>query len=446
MTNPVQQPVVLGAMNHGDQVELARAIVERLEEEGKVIVCRGTPYRYNAESGTWKLLSTSYLHGVAQDFSGTPVLSRTGGTVPLKLSFSAVEGAVKLISTDLRNVRDDFFDDAPSGLAFQNGFVIIDDSYEEGVTMIEHDPDNRAKWSASADWDPKASGSAWRNFLRAIFPGPDQQDRRACIQEYIGASLLGAASRLQQCLVWIGDGANGKGVLSEITSKLFPSWACVSVSPTYWNEMGAHTVTLEHALLNIVEELPKQKHIESEVFKTIISGDSITCNRKYKSAITFRPKAGHIFSCNDLPEWTDSSHGLWRRLIPIDFERTFRERDKDWKSRSELIASLQADLEGVYSCVVRAGARAALAGKYTVPASSQRLKKEWREDLDYVAQWARTQTEEDWEDVQKLYDSYSKWAKKRKLDAKSLIGFGRQLSRLGWKKRKRKEGNQWKRK
>lgn len=436
--------IAIAPFERGDHVEVARRMIQILRKEGPLIVTDDRLWQYRKDAGVWIEVKLGELRGRIQGFSGAPVIV-TKGTAPLSLTQNGIEGIAKCVIENAALQEPGFFDDAPMGVAFRNCFVSVDPERgtltEEGGTAlvaVDHTPENKARWSAPCDWEPLHPGGTWRSFLRSIFPGTEQAAIRSLIQEYVGAALLGVAARMQTCLIWIGEGANGKGVLSETLSSLFPLGACVSIDPSKW-EKDAHAVAFERALLNVVDELPKRGVIESAKFKEIVAGDLVTCDRKYMSPITFRPRAGHIFSTNELPEWSDPSHGMWRRMVPIEFTRTFKTDDPDWRPRGALTAAIREDLPGIYACVLRAGARVAVTSRYTIPAGSSALKREWRGDLDFVRTWAeggKNGAEKGWKAVGERYKEFAQWCRRMGHKPLSQPAWGRRLSVLGWERKK----------
>lgn len=429
----------------GDHVEVARRMIQVLQSQGPVVVAGQRLYQYDHASGIWQCIERRVLRGLIHRFSGAQVIA-ANGTKPLTLTHNAIEGIAHVVHDAPELQRPGFFEGAPLGLAFENGFAAVTKTNEENpIKLKPHAEENRARWAASCAWDAKAAGGSWRTFLRSTFPGEEQSAIRSLIQEYVGVSLFGITPRLQSALVWIGEGANGKGVLTETIEKLFPPSSVVSVLPSNWQDDN-HAIAFTDALINLVDEMPKEAAVQSARFKAIIAGDLLTCNRKYLDQLTFRPRSGHVFSCNELPEWSDPTHGMWRRLIPIEFNRTFSPKDTDWVPRADLIAALEADLPGIYACVLRAGARVALSSRLTVPAAAKALKKAWRGDLDSVARWIQEGLGPDfaeWTKASDLHDKYGKWCRRKQLKPVSLVAFGRRLSAIGWNKRRRGDGTLW---
>jgi putative DNA primase/helicase len=69
---------------------------------------------------------------------------------------------------------------------------------------------------------------------------------------------------------------------------------------------------------------------ELEVFKKVVTADSMYTDVKGKAGINFVPMSTLVFSMNDFPRLQDSTEGVMRRLAPVPFRRTFTPDDDDY--------------------------------------------------------------------------------------------------------------------
>jgi putative DNA primase/helicase len=99
-------------------------------------------------------------------------------------------------------------------------------------------------------------------------------------------------------------------------------------------------VSLKDKLVNLCGEIRTSKLIDSETIKLLTGDDPITVDIKYKSAITFKPIAKHIFSTNELPKFRDKTQALRRRAVFLTFEQTFAGEDCNKHLTDELLEEL----------------------------------------------------------------------------------------------------------
>ena len=143
-------------------------------------------------------------------------------------------------------------------------------------------------------------------------------------------------------LLLIGEGANGKSTLLKMLEKLVGVDNTSSVTRL---EMSARKVTvaaLNGALMNIVFDGPKEFLKDSSTEKTLIAGERIDLELKYKNiATTVQTTALFIEGLNQEPKTSDHSPALQRRLVRFSFPRKY-ELDYSFERRMMSPSSLSA--------------------------------------------------------------------------------------------------------
>lgn len=203
----------------GDHVEVANMLAQELTEEYGVapVFDLGSLWVYEQRLGAWVKLRREELSQRVQSYSGKAVAGPKGPK-PLKLKHSDVVGVI-LTAYEKLYTRD-FFEDAPAGIAFENGFLVAGAG---GVKLLPHSPKNRATMRLDFSYDAAAEAPRFQQFLRDIFLGDaDQDEKIALLQEHAGACLLGIAAKYQLAIVLFGPGGNGKSTYIDIITKIFP--------------------------------------------------------------------------------------------------------------------------------------------------------------------------------------------------------------------------------
>lgn len=427
----------------GDAPELARALLADLrgDSPAEVVFDRGRFWRYDAPRGLWALLDDAAPHCAVGDYAGGLVWSEKGPKA-LRLSASDVAGAVKMASRYAD--RPGFFDDAPRGLLFANGFVFV-----EGRTLAiaAFDPAHRATHALPFAFDAHAPAARWEAAVRAMFvrpgdaelaPGSPEaaaraQDIEACVDllhEFVGGALFGLAVRFAVCLVLLGGGDNGKSTVLKVFKALVPESAFCAIAPQRWGN-SFYLAELAGKRVNLVSELPERDILDAEVFKAVITGDPTTADQKYGRPFTLVPQAGHVFAANKLPGTRDQSEGFWRRFAVLYFGRKFTEAEKIPDLDKLLIAE---ELPGIAALLVTGAHRLLTQNRYTLPESSQDAKLAWQLDTDQVRQWIADHATPDPDaetalDV--LYQDYAPWAKAAGHAPLSRTTLGSRIQALG---------------
>ena len=228
-----------------------------------------------------------------------------------------------------------------------NGYVHL-----EGTDLVLRAADQNLGLTHCLNCAYDASGPAperFMAFLDQVLPDPKV---RARVQEYIGYTLL-ADARYQRAQIWLGDGANGKGVLANIVQALHGRTAAVKLD----NLGGFNLSGLVGASLVYVDEVPRTP-IDEQCLKSMIAGETILMDRKYFQPISARVLGKWLVLGNHLPVIKDHSSGFWRRWDIVSFGVTIPEKERDAMLaqtiiKSELAGVLNWALEGLVRLQVR---------------------------------------------------------------------------------------------
>lgn len=417
----------------GDHVELAKALLLDLRCLGRPVYAKGTTWCYDEASGVYIPVTTSEQSRMVQAYSKSPLLS--GGT--LKLKRSDVSGSIKLAQDQIAD--ENYFDRAPKGIAFANGFVEVT---ANGVRLLEHSQEHRAMFAHPFDYKPYAEGDSpqWHAFLHAAFLGdPDAEQKIDLIHEFTGAAMLGIAPQFQKALFFRGteDGSNAKSKLLEAIEAIMPPNSTVAISP---KDMAnpCYLARLHGKLLNAVTELPQATVLETNIFKAVVTGDRVEAKPLYKDPYNFLPIAGHIFAVNKLPRVDDLTNAYWRRILVLAFNRSF-ENDpvKDGQIISKI---LRAEKPAMIALALQYGAKMLKALEerrgYTVPDSHNAELSTWKLSIDSVRAFLKEECEpcEHKEGAQAAWalQHYKTWANAEGLKAVGRNEFRRRCERAGY--------------
>lgn len=176
----------------------------------------------------------------------------------------------------------------------------------------------------------------------------NDQAKVAIIQELLGY-LLTTETRVQKAFFLLGDGANGKSVLLEIITNLI---GVKNVSHLSLQDIGREFARwgLVGKTVNIAAENEVAKRgFDTQAFKQIVSGDRIPINRKYHDVFSYAPVCKLVFAVNSLPQTSDMSHGLFRRMFIIPFT----ERFDGEKADKNLLGKLLTELPGILNWALK---------------------------------------------------------------------------------------------
>lgn len=158
-------------------------------------------------------------------------------------------------------------------------------------------------------------------FKRFVSEIMRHDEKKILLLQEIAGYCLTKSTMFQKAFIFHGNGANGKSTFLDcLQTVLGPKNASSLTIQNMSSPFGL--AGLHKKRLNVVEEI-SSNYFESDMIKKIITGASITCDRKYQEPFIFRPCAKIIFAANTLPKIRDVSKGLYRRFMVVPFIAEF---------------------------------------------------------------------------------------------------------------------------
>ncbi len=216
-------------------------------------------------------------------------------------------------------------------LTLQNGLYDLD-----AGKLIEHSRDIFTTNLLPYNYDPAATCPRFIQFLKEIFE--DDQEKIDFVQEAVGYAFHKSLPT-PAAFFLVGGGSNGKSVFINTIANLIGRENTSNVS---FNALSNEYYVLElfQKMINISGETPQGKCINTDAVKAATAGDWITGRGLYKEPMKFRPFAKHFLAMNKPPVISDQSHGMWRRIWVLKFNRRFTEEDMDRQLEEKLVSEL----------------------------------------------------------------------------------------------------------
>jgi len=335
--------------------------------------------------------------------------------------------------------RVDYAMDAPSWirtgtpagrtLCLANGLLDLDPFLDrkEKSPLRDHTPDFLNHCLLDFDYDFEADATNWHEFLAQIIP---QQTDRDILQEWFGYCLI-PTQAMERMMVMIGDGANGKSVVCDILRAMVGQRNCSSQPlETIHDSFNLHP--LVGRLVNFSTELSRLSDGAEGVIKAIVGGDTLDVNRKNRDVLSgVAISARLVVTTNNMPRISDTSNGLWRRLIFLEFpvEIPIERRIP----KNILLPRLTAELPGILNWALLGLRRLLDRGRFEETATGQRVKEAQRLEANPISSFADEYievTDQPTYSYSKtnLYDDYREWAEDNGLRAANKILFGREIT------------------
>jgi len=313
--------------------------------------------------------------------------------------------------------------DIINGIAFlnvKNGLYDIDN-----MKLMPHSPDIYSINQLNVTYREDAECILWQRSLDQIFE--NDADRIMLLQEFFGCCLA-RENDYEKSLFLFGEGANGKSVVLYVLEELIGKENCSSIALEKFND-SHYIARLRDKLVNISLETNAKTNVYDNMFKAIVTGDTISADEKYGQPFQFKPYCKLLFSTNNMPRVGDKTEGYYRRLLILPFNRQFNKEERDPKLKQKISAS---ELDGIFLWALNGLKRLRERGYFKESASMQSIKDEYRKENNNVIIFVEERCVLDvQDDVNKddLYQTYHDWCFESGYRPLGKITFGRELIR-----------------
>lgn len=244
----------------------------------------------------------------------------------------------------------------------------------------------------NAEYHPEKAditGTAWERFLLTTVDA----DVIPLIQEMIGLCLFPLTRKIQRCFILYGGGANGKSILLNTINEIVPSHLRSSISIDGYDQKYTNYM-IKDKQVNICTDDPTTHLDRIGNFKCIMSGEAINIEGKQRDLEQIEVNLTHISSFNRLPTASEKSEALLRRLIIIEFKKSFgtieqvQAGERDCVADKFLEDKLKQELDVIVAWAIE-GVYRVLDNFYALSEteSTKMALKSYEQELDTVAKW-----------------------------------------------------------
>lgn len=270
-------------------------------------------------------------------------------------------------------------------------------------------------------------GAVCPNFIKAlreIVCG--DEELLMCIQEIFGYTLINN-TKGERAFYFIGVGSNGKSFCAEVLTNVVGTSNVSNIQLSKFSEkFGIEGIV--NKSLNIANENELGGAISTENLKAMVSGDRTNISRKYKGAIDYKSTCKMIFLLNTLPDTLDNTHGYYRKILIVPFNRIFRIEEMDKK----LLEKVSEELSGILNWALE-GAERLISNdyKFTESKAIEKITKAYKADQNPVESFYKEVLifEEGSSETKKaILDAYKSW-----LDGQNISSRGTDSPQRFWK-------------
>lgn len=277
-----------------------RVVADAIREKHQLIYCTGTGF-YEYDGGVWQPRDDLAVRGYAIQYLGVFATDQRA---------RAATGLLKSLC-----LADVTFNTAHVW-NFINGTLELDTG-----TFRPANPLDYCSIQMRYPYNPDALCTAWRQFIRDV-TADDEKSME--LLQFLAGYVLYSDCPLERIFYLVGSGANGKSRFLDILVRLFDERNCTSLSPTALTK-DFQLAQLHSSVLNICEEISGSLENTEELLKSLSSGGIQNACFKHMPYFNFRNRAKLVFASNEPPSSRDTSDGMARRLIIVNFPVKFVE-------------------------------------------------------------------------------------------------------------------------
>jgi putative DNA primase/helicase len=191
-----------------------------------------------------------------------------------------------------------------------------------------------------------------------------------------------------------GEGANGKGTLTELIKSIIGDYATTAQAETLMQksrvsggEASPDIARLVDARAVMLAEGDRSNSLNEALVKQLTGQDTVTARELYGNPFEFQPNFKLLFSTNYLPKVRGTDVAIWRRLSPVPFTVSFTGNKMD-KGLKQI---LEGEKSGVLNWMVEGCTRWQKIGLIT-PQAVLDLKALYQSDSDNVRRFLESMT------------------------------------------------------
>ncbi len=334
---------------------------------------------------------------------------------------STIINSVESLSRANTAVPDETWDSNKDILVCANGTLDISSG-----TLREHRQKDYASSAVPYAYDSDAAAPTWISYLNSTVP-----DAQWLLQEFAGYCLTSDTSH--EVAVWLyGPPGSGKSTFIEgLTTMMGARAGVLGLADVQQSRFALGNLpgkTLLHAT-----EQPSDYVRSTHILNSVISGEAISVEQKFKDPFTVVPRAKVCWAMNELPRVGETNSGLFRRVKVIAFPKLKNKRAPEIKKqiKEEGAGILVWALEGLYRLRER--------GHFEIPDSVKSATEEFRQTNDipglFVSE-ACTCTDTNRTQAGHLYEAYKTWCHVNGHKPLSSTAIAKDWVRLGFQKKR----------
>ncbi len=309
-------------------------------------------------------------------------------------------------------------------IAFKNGVLNVADD-----TFTDFSPEYVITNKIPHNYNPDAKSELLEGVMRKLACGDENVYN--LLYQSIGYCFY-RRNELRKSFFLLGEKRNGKSTFLDMVGTLLGEDNTANLDLC---EIGDRfrTAELTGKLANIGDDINDEWVSNTAIFKKVVSGDTVTAERKGKDPFKLRSFAKFFFSANSLPRLGrgKDSTAVLDRLVVIPFDAKFTKDDADYDPFIKYKLRGEDVMEALIAKAVPALREVLIDQEFATCDRVRRNIEEFEKSNNPILEFFEELDEADYinEPIKAVYQKYNSFCLSNNLQAMSAIEFKKQIKR-----------------
>jgi putative DNA primase/helicase len=231
-------------------------------------------------------------------------------------------------------------------------------------------------------------------------------------------------------MMLVGEGANGKSTFLYVLTRTLGKQNVSSIPLQIISNNRFALAELYGKMADVYPDLPAVALKDTGLFKSLVTGEMISGEYKFRGRFDFEPYAKLLFSCNKMPQTPDDTDAFFRRWLILAFPNQFLADNPKTDPNLKEKLTTPEELSGILNWALEGLQRLLKQGKFSTGETVEQTRDRYTLLSNPVQAFAETRlvvATGKMETKENVYNGYTKFCREHNLPTISKNAFSMQL-------------------